>query len=62
MPKIGKLSKLLKPELSDVRQYPIKGFKTCLIFYRATDTGVEIIRVLHGARDLEPILDEDLQE
>ena len=39
-----------------MRQQRIKGFKKYLVFYRASDFGVEIIRVIHGARDVEAIL------
>jgi toxin ParE1/3/4 len=45
--------------LVDVRQYPIKGLKGYLVFYRINDSGVEVLRVLHGSRDLEAILDEE---
>jgi toxin ParE1/3/4 len=63
MPEIGKLSGLSNPNLADIRQYPIKGFKRFLIFYRVTSSSVvEVLRVLHGARDLEAILDEDVDE
>ena len=62
MPGIGKLCRFSNPQLSGIRQYPIKGFKNYLIFYRATDSEVEVLRVLHGARDLEAILDEDSTE
>lgn len=62
MPGIGKLSQFYNPNLADVRQQPIKGFKKYLVFYRPTDSGVEILRVIHGARDFETILDEDLGE
>ena len=27
-------------------------------FYRATETGIEILRILHGARDLPPLLED----
>ena len=33
-----------------------KGFENYLIFYRITETAVEIVRVLHGSRDLESAL------
>ena len=33
-----------------------------LVFYFPIDEGVEILRVIHGARDIEAILDEDLGE
>ena len=62
MPGIGKLCRFSNPQLSAIRQYPVKGFKNYLIFYRATDSEVEVLRVLHGARDLEAILDEDSTE
>jgi toxin ParE1/3/4 len=59
MPAIGRLSGFAHPRLVDVRQYPIKGFKGYLVFYRVNDSRVEVLRVLHGSRDLEAILDED---
>ncbi|MDY6785265.1 MAG: type II toxin-antitoxin system RelE/ParE family toxin [Cyanobacteriota bacterium] len=59
LPRMGKLSQFSNPKLVDVRQQPIKGFRKYLVFYRPTDLGVEILRVIHGARDLEAILDED---
>jgi toxin ParE1/3/4 len=59
MPAIGRLSGFVHPSLVDVRQYPIKGFKDYLVFYRVNDSRVEVLRVLHGSRDLEAILDED---
>lgn len=62
MPGIGKLCRFSNPQLSSIRQYPVKGFKNYLIFYRATASEVEVLRVLHGARDMEAILEEDSTE
>ncbi|MGH8001339.1 MAG: type II toxin-antitoxin system RelE/ParE family toxin, partial [Brasilonema sp.] len=62
MPEVGKRSGFSNPRLADVRQYPIKGFKHFFIFYRATTSTIEVLRVLHGARDLEAILGEDVCE
>lgn len=62
MPGMGKLSQFSTPNLANVRQQAIKGFKRYLVFYRLTDSGVEILRVIHGTRDIEVILDEDLGE
>jgi toxin ParE1/3/4 len=61
-PKMGRLREFSSPNLADVRQQAIKGFKNYLVFYRTRDTDVEILRVLHGRRDIEAILDEDLGE
>lgn len=60
LPGMGKISQFSDPKLVDVRQQAIKGFRKYLVFYRPTDSGVEILRVIHGARDIEAILDEDL--
>jgi toxin ParE1/3/4 len=62
MPGMGKICQFYNPRLADVRQQAIKGFKKYLVFYRVTDTGVEILRVIHGARDIEAILDDGEEE
>ncbi len=35
------------------------GFENHFVFYRPHESGIEVVRVLHGARDLESILDGD---
>ncbi|WP_138497524.1 type II toxin-antitoxin system RelE/ParE family toxin [Nostoc sp. PA-18-2419] len=60
-PAIGKFCQFSHPNLGDTRQISIKGFKKYLIFYRITESAVDILRVIHGARDLESIFDEDLE-
>ena len=37
----------------------IAGFENPLIFYRVTVEAIEVIRVRHGARDIESILSEE---
>ncbi len=37
---------------ADIRFWPIGGFRKYLIFYRLITDGVEIVRVLHDARDV----------
>ncbi len=41
------------------RVWPVKGFENWLIFYRPTAGGIEVIRILHGARDLDRLIDLD---
>jgi toxin ParE1/3/4 len=60
-PTIGKLCQFSHPDLADIRQQSIKGFRKYLIFYRLTESEVDILRVIHGARDIEGILEEDLE-
>jgi toxin ParE1/3/4 len=44
--------------LQDLRRWPVKNFDKYLIFYKNTGTQVEIVRILHGKRDLEFALRE----
>lgn len=45
--------------LRELRRWRIPGFERYLIFYRTSGDRIEIVRVLHGARDLVALLDED---
>ncbi|NEO32102.1 MAG: type II toxin-antitoxin system RelE/ParE family toxin [Symploca sp. SIO3C6] len=62
MPQMGKMTQFSNLSLAGIRQQGIKGFRKYLVFYFPTDEGVEILRVIHGARDFEAILDEDITE
>src|SRR5436190_1244724 len=42
----------------EIRFFPISRFKKYLVFYRPSADGIEIARVLHGARDIPRILAE----
>jgi toxin ParE1/3/4 len=55
MPTMGVARTYHDPELEGVRMWRIAGFDSHLIFYRPTETGVEIIRVIHGKRDIEDL-------
>ena len=44
------------PNLRGLRSYPIRRFRDYLIFYLPLEDGVEIVRVIHGARDLPTVL------
>jgi toxin ParE1/3/4 len=47
------------PELRDVRRLTVTGFENWLLFYRDTEDRIDVIRVLHGARDIAAIFEED---
>jgi toxin ParE1/3/4 len=47
------------PRLADLRKCAVSGFRNYLVFYRIDAEEVEIIRVLHGARDIPSVLSED---
>jgi len=50
-PGMGRLLSLDAPQLRDVRCWPMTRFSNYLIFYRSTPGRLELLRVLHGARD-----------
>ena len=39
--------------LEGMRRIPVSGFKNYLVFYMPRRGGIDVIRVLHGARDIE---------
>lgn len=53
MPEMGRKRDDLLP---DIRGFPVERY---IIFYRVLGTGVEIVRVLHGARDIESIFSDE---
>jgi toxin ParE1/3/4 len=56
VPRIGKSVDFVSDRMGEVRQWRIKNFQDYLVFYRVQDEQIEILRVLHGSRDLEGIL------
>lgn len=56
-PKLGALCVFQSPALRCIRRWPVKGFENWLIFYLPRRDGVEIVHVIHGARDMESLLD-----
>src|SRR5688572_22672027 len=55
MPGMGGRYCVRNPRLQSLRCFPVKGFSNHLVFYQADDP-IEIIRVLHGARNVAAIL------
>jgi toxin ParE1/3/4 len=53
MPGMGPVWGFRNSAYADVRFWPIRGFRNHLIFYRPAPAGIEVVRVIHGARDLE---------
>jgi toxin ParE1/3/4 len=57
-PDLGSVHGMHDSPLEDMRSWPIRGFPNHLICYRQIAGGVEILRILHGARDLDAAFDE----
>jgi toxin ParE1/3/4 len=53
VPELGSTWETQKLDLIGLRVWPIPRFRSYLVFYRTTEQGIEIVRVLHAARDLE---------
>ena len=45
--------------LQGMRRFPVSGFENYLIFYMPRSGGIDVIRVLHGARDITNIFAEE---
>lgn len=58
-PELGATATFRSRGLADVRRWAVPEFRSYLIFYRLTERSIEVLRVLHGARDLEPLLLEE---
>ena len=59
MPKIGSMRNFRNPRLSGLRMFPVKKFDNHLIFYQVAGEELFIVRVLHGARDIVALFEEE---
>jgi len=59
-PGLGRPRKFHSPKAKNLRSWKVDEFPKHLIFYRPlpNERGVEIVRVIHGARDLEALFKE----
>src|ERR671930_73562 len=55
MPTLGSGCESDHPALAGLRLWPIRGFPKYLILYRPIEDGIEVVRVFHGARDIESL-------
>ena len=58
LPEIGSARRFDPPALSGLRVWPVPRFENWLIFCRIDEQALTVVRVLHGARDLQAALDE----
>ena len=62
MPGLGRFCGFTHPKLTQVRQYPVKGFKKYLIYYQLQSDITDVIHVLHGSQDIEALLKQEVLE
>jgi toxin ParE1/3/4 len=56
-PLMGAACQLRGQHARSFRRWRVKGFENYWIFYRLISGGIEIARVMHGARNLERLLE-----
>ena len=59
MPGMGTRYQADEPRYADLLSFPVSRFRMYLVFYRQVAGGIEVLRVLHGARDIRGILAEE---
>jgi toxin ParE1/3/4 len=59
MPDMGTRYEPENPAFADIRFFPISRFTKYFVFYLPTAGGVDIVRVLHGSREIDGILADD---
>lgn len=55
-PQMGWQARLKKPVLASLRVFRVTGFEKTLVLYRPSPDGVEILRVIHGSRNIAALL------
>ncbi len=61
-PFFGRAAEFKDPAIADLRVRTVKRYRRYLILYRVTPQTIEIVRVIHGARDLVQVLMSDQSE
>ena len=56
MPGMGSRKDFDDPELSEVRSWRVEGFSNHLIYYFPLSDGIDVLAIMHGARDVESLL------
>jgi toxin ParE1/3/4 len=57
MPEMGVVTSFSGSLDRDLRRWGIRGFENFSIFYRPIEDGIEVIRVLHGAREIKRLFE-----
>lgn len=55
-PQMGWRVRVRHPRLASLQVFRISGFEAMLVLYQPLRSGVEIVRVVHGSRDLVAFL------
>lgn len=50
-PNVGTRRIAVDPSLAKLRSYGVLGFRNYLVFFVPLEDGIDVVRVMHGARD-----------
>jgi toxin ParE1/3/4 len=56
-PEIGNLCPFQNSLAAGIRVWPVRRFKRYLVFYRSEAKGIDVVRVLHAARDWQALFE-----
>ena len=59
MPELGSEWLTSRERHVGIRIWTIRGFKKYVIIYRPIEDGIEVLRVVHGSRDLDQLLSDE---
>jgi toxin ParE1/3/4 len=54
-PLLGKARQFADRRIQNVRMWKVKNFENYLIFYTVAENRIEVVRILHSARDIEDL-------
>ena len=57
LPHAGLLCRFRNPKSKDTRLWIVRGFENYLIFYRPLQDRIELLRIVHGARDIATLFE-----
>lgn len=58
-PALGRPVDVAQPRLVAMRLWPVRGFSNYLMVYHQIEGGIELLHVVHGARDPGRLLEND---
>jgi plasmid stabilization system protein ParE len=58
-PLVGPRYSSSNPQLQNLRSWPVAGFEAIRIYYLLHEDAIDIIRILHGKRDVKRILERE---
>ena len=58
LPSVGRTFRFQSPAAEGMRVWRVEGFERYLIVYRTVEDRIDIVRVLHGSRDIAGLLTE----